>query len=77
MNLQTGATYNRQLTGSTLTNHVMNLRLGLTYSPELWDKKFGRISFSANGNFTQKFAVISGAKSPTNLTVMMNLNYSF
>lgn len=77
MNLQTGATYNRQLAGSVLTNHVMNLRLGVTYNPELWDKKFGRIALSANGNFTQKFAVTDGAKSPTNLTVMMNLNYSF
>lgn len=77
LNLQTGATYNRQLSGATLTNHVMNLRLGVTYNPELWDKKFGRMALSANGNFTQKFAVVSGAKSPTNLTVMMNLNYSF
>lgn len=77
MNLQTGATYNRQLTGTTLTNHVMNLRLGVTYSPELFDKKFGRVAFSANGNFTQKFALAEGVKSPTNLTVMMNLNYSF
>lgn len=77
MNLQTGATYNRQLTGTELTNHVMNLRLGFTYNPELFDKKFGRVALSANGNFTQKFAVIDGTKSPTNLTVMMNLNYSF
>jgi hypothetical protein len=77
LNVQTGATYNRQLSAATLTNHVMNLRLGVTYNPELWDKKFGRVALSANGNFTQKFAVVDGAKSPTNLTVMMNLNYSF
>lgn len=77
LNLQTGATYNRQLSGSELTNHVMNLRLGVTCNPGLWDKKFGNIALSANGNFTQKFAVTDGTKSPTNLTVMMNLNYSF
>ena len=77
MNLQTGVTYNRQLAGTTLTNHVMNLRMGVSYNPELWDKKFGKLALSLNGNFTQKFAVVSGAASPTNLTVMTNLNYSF
>lgn len=84
LNLQTGATYNRQLAGTTLTNHVMNLRLGATYSPELRaylsaekDKKFGKLALSLNGNYTEKFAVVSGSSSPTNLTVMMNLNYSF
>jgi len=77
MNLQTGVTYNRQLAGTTLTNHVMNLRMGVSYNPELWDKKFGKLALSLNGNFTQKFAVVSGTASPTNLTVMTNLNYSF
>jgi hypothetical protein len=84
LHLQTGATYNRQLAGTTLTNHVMNFRLGATYNPELWarlskekDKKFGKLALSLNGNYTQKFAVVSGSPSPTNLTVMMNLNYSF
>lgn len=77
LNVQGGATYNRQLTGNILTNHVMNLRLGANYSPELWDKKYGKVALSTNCNYTQRFAVIDGAKSPTNLTVMMNLNYSF
>lgn len=77
LNLQGGATYNRQLTGTTLTNHVMNLRLGATYSPQLWDKKYGKVALSTNANYTQRFAVIEGAASPTNLTVMLNINYSF
>ena len=77
LNVQSGATYNRQLSSEQLTNHVMNLRLGTTMTPELWDKKFGKVNLGLNANYTQKFAVLEGAPSPKNLTVIANVNYSF
>ncbi|MES2555565.1 MAG: hypothetical protein V4604_05400 [Bacteroidota bacterium] len=77
LNVQSGATYNRQLTNDELTNHVMNLRLGTTMTPELWDKKFGKVNLGLNANYTQKFAVLEGAPSPKNLTIIANVNYSF
>jgi hypothetical protein len=77
LNLQAGTTYNRQFTGSTLVNHLMNIRAGLTYNPELWDKKFGKLAMSLNGNYTRKFAVQADVLTPSSLTIMLNLNYSF
>jgi len=77
LNVQCGSTYNRQLTGDTLTNHVMNFRLGANISPQLWDKKYGKISMSLNANYTQKFAVVANSLSPKNLTIIANINYGF
>jgi hypothetical protein len=77
LNLQTGATYNRQLTNEKLASHVTNFRLGASMTPELWDKKFGKVNLGLNANYTQKFAVLEGALSPKNLTIFANINYSF
>ena len=77
LRLQVGSTYNRQLLNNTLTNHVMNLRMGVSMSPEFWDKKFGKVNLALNANYTQKFAVIEGALSPKNLTIIANINYAF
>ncbi len=77
LRLQVGSTYNRQLLNNSLTNHVMNLRMGASMSPELWDKKYGKVNFGLNANYTQKFAVIDSALSPKNLTIIANINYAF
>jgi hypothetical protein len=84
LNVQSGATYNRQLSGEQLISHVMNLRLGANMTPELGtrqpkgtDKKFGKVNIGLNANYTQKFAVVEGALSPKNLTIIANVNYSF
>lgn len=77
LNLQTGATYNRQLTNDELASHVTNFRLGASMTPELWDKKYGKVNLGLNTNYTQKFAVLEGALSPKNLTIIANVNYSF
>lgn len=77
LNVQCGSTYNRQLTADTLTNHVMNFRLGANISPQFWDKKYGKVTMSLNANYTQKFAVVANALSPKNLTVIANINYGF
>ena len=77
LRLQVGSTYNRQLLNNSLTNHVMNLRMGASMSPEFWDKKYGKVNLGLNANYTQKFAVIDGALSPKNLTIIANINYAF
>lgn len=77
LNVQSGATYNRQLSNDQLISHVMNLRLGGTMMPELWDKKFGKLNVGLNANYTHKFAVQDAAPSPKNLTIIANVNYSF
>lgn len=76
LNLTTGVTYNRQYLNATLQNHVMNYRLGATYNPEWWDKKYGSLNMSLNAAFTDRLPVNGGA-TVKNLTVITNLAYQF
>lgn len=76
MNLSLGANYNQQYTQSVLSNHVMNFRMGVRYSPEIWDKKFGKLSMSLNGNWNNKLAVIN-IPNAQNITIIANLAYQF
>jgi hypothetical protein len=77
LNLQSGATYNQQLMNGELANHVMNLRLGANFSPEIWDKKYGKLTMSFTSTYTQKFAVAGTGISPKNLAIIANINYGF
>lgn len=77
MNLSSGITYNRQETNHELSNHVMNVRVSLRYSPKLFDEKYGKLSLSLSGNFTNRFAVDPNASSTRNSTLIVNLAYSF
>jgi hypothetical protein len=77
LNLTFGGTYNRQLLNDELTNHIMNLRIGANLSPDLWNKKYGKMVFSVNGNYTQKFALAGAALSPKNLALLANIHYTF
>jgi len=76
MNINSGITYNQQLANATLQNHVLNYRLGIRFNPEWWDKKYGRLNMSLNGNFTDRLPVasISGVK---NITIITNIAYQF
>lgn len=76
LSLNTATTYNRQYANGIHTNHVLNYRLGLRYSPEFWDKKYGKLSMSLNGNVTNRLPVGATAKTQ-NLTIIANLAYQF
>lgn len=77
LTLQSGATYNQQLLNGDLANHVMNFRLGAGFSPQLWDKKYGKLGMSFTSTYTQKFAVSQQGVSPKNLAIIANVNYAF
>jgi hypothetical protein len=74
MSLNLGSTYNRQYTNTALANHVVNFRLGMRYSPEIWDKKYGKLSMSLNGNWTNRLSVVN-APNRQNITIIANLAY--
>jgi hypothetical protein len=74
LNLNTGITYNQQYSNATLQNHVFNYRLGVRYNPEWWDKKYGKLSLSFNGAYTDRLSV-AGATGTKNLTLITNIAY--
>ena len=76
MRLSFGTTYNRQFQNTALSNHVLNFRTSLRYSPEWWDKKYGKLSMSLNGNFTNRLPVI-GSVNSQNLMIIANIGIQF
>lgn len=74
MALNLGTTYNQQYTNDVLTNHVMNFRVGMNYSPKFADNKFGRLSMGLNGNWTNKLAVTNNPNTQ-NITIIANISY--
>lgn len=76
MNLSFAATYNRQFQNAQLANHVVNFRAGLRYNPEWWDKKYGKLSMSVNGNLTNRLPVLNTPKTQ-NLMIIANIGYQF
>lgn len=76
MRLTVATTYNRQFQNQALSNHVLNFRTSLRYSPEWWDKKYGKLSMSINGNFTNRLPVIGTTKNQ-NLMIIANIGYQF
>lgn len=76
MRISLGTTYNRQYQNTSLSNHVLNFRTSIRYSPEWWDKKYGTLSMSLNGNFTNRLPVI-GTASNQNLMIIANIGIQF
>ncbi len=76
MRLSVATTYNRQFQNDLLANHVLNFRASVRYSPELWDKKYGKLSMSINGNLTNRLPVIGSTKTQ-NLMIIANIGYQF
>lgn len=76
LSLTAGSTYNQQYLASTLQNHVLNFRLGARYNPELFDKKYGKLSMSLNGNYTNRLSVTT-APSVHTITIIANFAYQF
>lgn len=77
LNFNVGGNYNQQYQQNVLVNHVLNLRMGLRYSPKYENKKIGRSSISMNGNWTNKFAVGNNTTNSQNITVIVNLSHQF
>lgn len=76
LSINLGTNYNSQFTNEELSNHVLNFRTGLSYKPEFFDKKYGTLSMTLNGNWTNRFSVTS-APNTQNITVIANLAYQF
>jgi len=76
LGLNSAITYNQQLQNNNLQNHVLNYRLGLRLNPDWWDKKYGELSMSLNGAFTDRLPV-SGGSGTQNLTLMTNISLQF
>ncbi|XOV68569.1 MAG: hypothetical protein ACFHU9_05195 [Fluviicola sp.] len=76
LGVNTGVTYNQQLQNSVLQNHVLNYRLGLRFNPEWWDKKYGKLSMSLNGAFTDRLPV-AGNTGTQNVTLITNISLQF
>ena len=76
LRVSAATTYNRQFQNASLSNHVLNFRASFRYSPEWWDKKYGKLSMSLNGNFTNRLPVIGSAKNQ-NLMIIANIGYQF
>jgi len=77
LSFNTGVTYNRQFLNLTAQNHVMNIRLGLRYNPKFENEKYGKLSASLTGNYCNRLSLLPGEPAPQNLTMMLNLSYSF
>jgi hypothetical protein len=77
VSLNTSVTYNRQYANALHTNHVLSYRASLRYSPELWDKKYGKLSMSFNGNLTNRLPVSGATNHTQNLTLIANIAYQF
>jgi len=76
MNVSVSSTYNQQYANDVFSNHVLNFRTSLRYSPEWWDKKYGKLSMSINGNLTNRFAAV-GATKNQNLMIIANIGIQF
>lgn len=76
LGLNSGVTYNQQLQNNSLQNHVLNYRLGLRFNPEWWDKKYGKLSMSLNGAFTDRLPV-ADTTGPQNMTIITNISLQF
>ncbi len=75
INASFGTTYNQQFLNNDLMNHVLNFRTSFSMSPELWDKKYGKINLGINANLTQKLAVKNTSPSSGNFVLMVNIGY--
>lgn len=76
LSLTMGTTYNQQYTAAVLANHVLNLRIAARYAPELWDKKYGKVTMSLSGNYTDRIST-TATPSIHNITLMANFSYQF
>lgn len=72
-----GGVYNRSMTNSVLLNHVMSYRSQFSFAPKVRNEKLGRPSLIMNAVYVNKLPVVTGLDATGELTVTLNLGYSF
>ena len=72
-----GGVYNRSMANAILLNHVLSYRAMFSCSPKVRNEKLGRPSLSANAVYVNKLPVVEGLEATGELTVTVNLGYSF
>jgi hypothetical protein len=72
-----GGVYNRSMANTVLLNHVLSYRAMFSFTPKVRNEKLGRPSLSANAVYVSKLPVVEGLEATGELTVTVNLNYSF
>ncbi|MBL7898421.1 MAG: hypothetical protein JNJ99_07790, partial [Crocinitomicaceae bacterium] len=75
--LALGSTYNRQYSFDDLTGNVFNHRISFTYSPKFEKEHAGKINLSMNANWMQKLSLDTFTPNIQEVTVFVNLNFSF
>ncbi len=77
LRISAGSVYNRSLSGSRLTGHVLSHRAQFGWSPKMENKKYGRPAFSLVAVYVNRFAAASSETGTNELTVTLNLGMSF
>ncbi len=72
-----GGVYNRSMANSVLLNHVISYRALFSFTPKVKNEKLGRPSLSANAVYVNKLPVVEGLEATGELTVTVNVGYSF
>jgi len=72
-----GGVYNRSMANSVLMNHVLSYRSMFSYTPKVRNEKLGRPSLSMNAVYINKLPVLEGLEATGELTVTVNVGYSF
>jgi hypothetical protein len=72
-----GGVYNRSMTNAVLLHHVLSYRALLSFTPKVKNEKWGRPSFNANAVYVNKLPVAEGFEATGELTLTVNLAYSF
>lgn len=72
-----GGVYNRSMANAVLLNHVLSYRAMFSFTPKVKNEKLGRPSLSANAVYISKLPVVDGLGATGELTVTINVSYSF
>lgn len=72
-----GGVYNRSVANDILLNHVISYRGQFSFTPKVRNEKLGRPSLTMNAVYVNKLPVVTGLQSSGELTVTVNLGYSF
>ncbi len=72
-----GGVYNRSMVNSVLLNHVVSYRSQFSFAPKVHNPEYGRPSLSINAIYVNKLPAVTGIHGSGELTVTVNLGYSF
>jgi len=77
MRISAGGVYNRSVVNEVLLNHVVSYRSQFSFTPKVRNPKLGRPSLSVNAVYVNKLPVVAALTATGELTVTVNLGYSF